>query len=272
MQKHSLAFRWGVVGSAVASVVLLAGPTPSASAAISRPLTLQHKVIRHGPVHLEPGAFEGVSKRNVQSNNWAGYADKGHTFSLVKASWVEPKVACTSTDAIASFWVGLDGYGSKTVEQAGTLAFCRGGKVTHYTWWQMSSSDGAQLVHSTVHPGDHVTSSVTVSGHTYTLTVTDHTRSGNSFTKKTTCASCRNASAEWMAERPSGRGGLYPLAKFAMITFASAEVGVGSARGSISKYLHDSITMVNHSGSTLARVSGLGGGGSNFVATWLRAK
>lgn len=209
---------------------------------------------------------------SVRSTNWAGYVDRGRRFSYVSGSWSVPRLTCASNDSVASFWVGIDGYHSKTVEQAGTMGYCHGGKVSYYTWWQMYPATKPAYVGSTVHPGDHITASVTVSGHSYTLKVVDATHSENSFTRHASCAVCQNASAEWIAERPRHAQTLYPLARFGHMTFLESKVGSGTVRGSIKKYVHDAVTMINGGGARLAQVSDLRRGGNRFVTTWLRGQ
>src|SRR5262245_7033344 len=60
---------------------------------------------------------------NSTSSNWSGYAVTGGRYTSVSASWTEPSVSCSGT-AYSSFWVGLDGDTSGTVEQTGTDADC----------------------------------------------------------------------------------------------------------------------------------------------------
>jgi hypothetical protein len=206
----------------------------------------------------------------VTSTNWAGYVEKGHTFNYVHATWTVPAVSCSKDDAVASFWVGIDGYGDKTVEQAGTLGFCHNGKVAYRTWWEMYPATGMRVVGSTVKPGDSIAATVTVSGDRYTLKVVDSTHPASSFTKKATCRTCRNASAEWIAERPVRSKGLFPLAKFGHLRFYESRLGFGRTRGYAGRYAHDSVTMTNRKGNTLAAVSGLRHDGKRFVTTWRR--
>ena len=209
---------------------------------------------------------------NIRSTNWAGYVAKGQTFAFIRGSWVVPRVTCSSSDAVASFWVGMDGYQSRTVEQVGSLGYCHHGRPTYYTWWEMYPTNNMQLVGKTVHPGDHITATVSFSGHTFTLRVVDATHRENSFTKYSTCSSCRRATVEWVAERPGRASGLFPLAKFGHLRFSQSRVGVGSSRGSISRWAHDAIVMINRNGATLANVSALQSQGNQFVATWLRSQ
>jgi hypothetical protein len=209
---------------------------------------------------------------SVKTTNWAGYVDTGRVFNYVKATWTVPRVTCTADTSSASFWVGLDGYQSRTVQQAGTISYCRGGKASYYTWWELYPRNKIQLVGDSVRPGDHVTASVSVSGNRYTMHVVDSTTKGNTFTRHVTCVTCRNASAEWIAERVGRDRALMPLAKFGRMTFLSSRVGSRGTRGSISRFAHSSLIMVNRGGATLAKASSLQRGGNRFVATWLRFK
>ena len=65
------------------------------------------------------------------SKNWAGYAVKTATGAVsdVKANWNVPQIAaaCPTGNRYSSFWVGIDGDGSSTVEQIGTETDCSGG-------------------------------------------------------------------------------------------------------------------------------------------------
>lgn len=206
----------------------------------------------------------------AETFNWAGYVAKGHTFTMVRGSWVVPKTSCTQPNSVAAFWVGMDGYTNSYVEQAGTLAMCRSGHLSYATWWEMYPTTQVQLVGRSVKPGDHITASVTASGHTFTLKVVDHTTKGNTFTKRTSCVRCHKSSAEWIAERTRSPNGLYPLARFGQVHFSSSRVGVGQTTGSISKFTHDAVTMINHKSEDLARVSALQQAGNRFDATWVR--
>ena len=75
--------------------------------------------------HAAPGA-PNHKISNSTSTNWSGYAVAGGTYTTVTASWVQPAVTCSGT-AYSSFWVGIDGDTSNTVEQTGTEADCSSG-------------------------------------------------------------------------------------------------------------------------------------------------
>ena len=212
---------------------------------------------------------KGLSQ--VQSTNWSGYADTGSGFSTVTGSWTEPGVSCTSTTSLAAFWVGIDGYSSSSVEQDGTLVECYRDVAYYYTWWEMYPTNDIQVVGSTLHAGDSITASVVRSGTSYTLKVTDSSRSADSFTTTQTCSSCANSSAEWIAEAPSGSSGVYPLSDFGSWTESGATVKAGSTSGVISSFTDDELTMIDSSGATKAQPGALNSGGNGFGVTWKRS-
>ena len=242
---------------------------PSAQAAAYARAQLRHLMVgQHAADHRVPGhspRLRGLSQ--VQSTNWSGYADTGATFSTVTGHWTEPSVSCGFQTSLAAFWVGIDGYNSSSVEQDGTLAECYLGTAYYFTWWEMYPTNSVQTVGSTVRPGDSITSSVTRNGSSYTLTVTDSSRSGDSFTTTQTCSTCANSSAEWIAEAPSGPAGVYPLANFHSWTESGATVNSGV----ISSFPDDEITMIDSLGRVKAQPGPLNGSGNGFSVTWVRS-
>src|ERR1022692_4788987 len=158
----------------------------SASAApLSSHATAVHRVTPGGLMvapagQSRPAGENGWGWNSVTSSNWSGYAATGGTgaFSSVSASWTEPTGTCTSrrADQYSSFWVGLDGYSSDSVEQTGTDVDCAGRTAEYYGWYEMYPAYPVNFP-NTVRPGDHLSASVTFSGsETYTLVLTDSTR------------------------------------------------------------------------------------------------
>jgi Peptidase A4 family len=231
-----------------------------------------HAVSGHALTHATRG---GVSALNqVSSTNWAGYADDstgGHTYSKITGNWTEPSASCTSTESLAAFWIGIDGYTSSSVEQDGTLIECYRSAAYYYTWWEMYPSNAIQVVGSSVSPGDSISTSVTKSGSSYKLTVTDSTHPANSFSTTQTCSSCAANSAEWIAEAPSGSSGVEPLTNFHSWTASGATVTSGSTSGVISSFPDDELTMINNSGAVKAQPGALNGSGNGFTVTWERS-
>ena len=67
------------------------------------------------------------------SNNWSGYVITAPAGSVsdVTGSWVVPGVTCAPGEtSFASFWIGIDGDSSPTVEQIGTDSDCQNGIPT----------------------------------------------------------------------------------------------------------------------------------------------
>lgn len=255
--------------TAAARTSASAGAEALARAAIQG-LTIGHHSAERPIGHGRPGQVKGLT--DVQSTNWAGYADTGSSFSRVTASWTEPSATCSrSTEQLAAFWVGIDGYSSSSVEQDGTLIECYRGNAYQYTWWEMYPTNDIQVVGQTLAAGDAITSTVTRSGTSYTLTVTDSTHSANSFTETESCSSCANTSAEWIAEAPSSSSSIYPLADFGSWTASGASVTAGGTSGTISSFTDDQITMIDSANRVKAQPGSLNSSGSGFSVTWERA-
>jgi len=207
--------------------------------------------VRHGPDHK-------IS--NSTSTNWSGYAVTGNRFTSVSASWTEPTVSCSGT-AYSSFWVGLDGDTSNTVEQTGTDADCSGSTPQYYAWYEMYPKFPVNLK-GTVRPGDHLSASVTTDGRGgFTLTISDSTQ-GWTNTTTARLKSAKLASAEVIAEAPSSSGGVLPLANFGTVSFTGATAN-GTSLDKLPNL--DPITM--QSGSTVkAQPSSISSGA--FSVTW----
>ena len=258
--------------AAGASTAQAAAASPSARAAAAARTALEHlDVGQHGADHRVSGHVQKLrGLTQVQSGNWSGYADTGSGYSTVTGKWTEPSASCTSTESLAAFWVGIDGYSSSSVEQDGTLIECYGGTAYYYTWWEMYPTNDIQVVGDTLRPGDSISASVVRSGTSYTLAVTDSSRSGDSFSTKQSC-SCANSSAEWIAEAPSGSSGVEPLSHFSTFSLNSATVKTTSKSGVISSFTDDEITMVDSSGRVEAQPGALNGSGNAFSVTWERS-
>jgi hypothetical protein len=177
------------------------------------------------------------------SSNWAGYAvhRTGVRFSRVIGTWHQPAVTCARGQVTYSaLWIGLGGYSgsSDALEQIGTEADCTAsGRQASSAWYEMVPAPSHSLsMH--VHPGDAMSASVSVSGHTTTLTLSDTTRH-EATTKRVTRTDLDTSSAEWIVEAPSectasGACQTLPLANFGQTGFALASARQGGRSGAIS--------------------------------------
>lgn len=108
---------------ACASLALLpaagatATPHTFANGAATSGLAAAHFGHAGGPAKAKVVA--GRNGYNINGYNWSGAAATGSGFSSVTSTWTEPSVTCNSTNDLMAPWVGIDGYGSSTVEQTG---------------------------------------------------------------------------------------------------------------------------------------------------------
>lgn len=238
------------VTAAAAAVLSALATTPVTAASADSafrftPLGSHHVVTGHG----------GLITHST-SSNWAGYAATGGTFTSVSASWVQPAVTCGSATTYSSFWIGIDGDGSDSVEQTGTEADCSGGHAYYSSWYEMYPAYPVNYSNA-VSPGDHFTSTVSVSGTTFTLTLSDTTKGWTKTTRKTS-STAADASAEVIAEAPSSSTGVLPLSNFGTASFTSSTAN-GQAIGN---YGPDKINMA--SGSTTKATTSALSSGENF--------
>jgi len=242
----------------VAAGLLFVGLIAS-SPALGSPGT--RAVIEHAP----PARLIGHSN----SLNWSGYASINSTFSDVKGSWTQPAATCSGRSTYSSFWVGLDGYSSSTVEQLGTEADCSHGKPVYYAWWEMFPNVSHTISFFTVTPGVTYTAEVqSAGGDNFTLTLSGG--GNNPFTITTPLGLDPSlSSAEWIAEAPSMCAKScreLPLTNFGTVNFSGASAN-GSAIDN-SAWSFDPLTMVTGGGTVKAAPSVLDPTGSGFSVAW----
>jgi hypothetical protein len=168
---------------AVLSVATATMAVPSAGAAVTHAF---------GPDHL--GRF--------QNSNWGGYVASGGTYTTITGSWTQPQVTCNTTNDLFAPWVGIDGYGTQTVEQVGVQVDCSSGSPVTSPWYEMYPADPVYWS-DTVNVGDSMTGTVTdEGGGTYTLTLTDNT-AGWTETTNQSISGASDGSAEAVIESPT---------------------------------------------------------------------
>lgn len=216
-----------------------------------------------GPAAQGAAAPGTANATATTSENWSGYAATGGRFTSVSAAWTQPAVTCTAQDTFSSFWVGLDGDGTQTVEQTGTEADCASGTAAYSGWYEMFPAFPVTYSNP-VQPGDAMSASVTTSGNgTFTLTLTDQTQGWNQVTTQTS-ATAQLGSAEVIAEAPSSSTGVLPLSNFGTANFTAATAN-GAPIGNSANL--SELTMVSAGGATEATPSALTGG-SAFSVAW----
>lgn len=230
MQSKWIGFRGMVLGSAI----LLAGALAQAQDAWI-PAPHQHRPISIRHVHED--------QTGVDSYNWSGYAVTGPNGSVTYAagSWIVPASTCAtgSSPEYASFWVGIDGWSSNSVEQIGTDSDCSNGTPSYYAWFEFYpqpsyyACNARTLTAKTcplafLEPGDVISATVTYNNGSFTATITDERNGVPYATYSTTqTVSAARSSAEWIAEAPATEVvvnrreelEILPLADFAVIPF-----------------------------------------------------
>jgi hypothetical protein len=157
------------------------------------------------------------------STNWAGYAATGGSYTSVAANWTEPSVSCT-TRGVVAFWVGLDGWGSDSVEQDGTGVDCSTGSPVQFAWWETYPGNSIVKYDKPVSAGDQLSSTVTSKpGGEYDMVLTDSTR-GWTETTTTHAAGAHNASAEFVTEAVTTGDSVSALPDFQSVGFAATSI------------------------------------------------
>lgn len=145
------------------------------------------------------------------STNWAGYAVDGKVGSVtdVKGSWIVPSVQHSTNNQYSSFWVGIDGDSSSTVEQVGTESDTINGVATYYAWYEFYPKPCFRINSMSISPGDNISAEVKYDQNKFTVYITDVTKK-QSFSTSAKVNSAQRNSAEWIAEAPWS-GGVLPL-------------------------------------------------------------
>ncbi len=190
--------------------------------------------IKHGPHKAAAGS-------NGTSTNWSGYVLLNSQTSLTSASfyyliadYVVPVAeqafgACTGSYDYSSSWIGIDGYNSSDVLQAGTEAdaYCSGTtKATYYAaWYEWYPLGEVRIGSFPVSPGDdmfvEVWSTSATAGHAYIVNYNTN-QSVNLAFSAPSGTTLKGNSAEWVVERPSVGGSLATLTNYVQDFFEDA--------------------------------------------------
>lgn len=223
------------------------------------------------PAHATITRTHRISNTTVYSTNWSGYAVTGSkgSVSFVGGYWTVPAATCTTTNTWSSFWVGIDGFSSNSVEQLGTDTDCSSGSPIYYAWREMYPQPAFYINSITIHPGDVIYASVSVSAHNeFTLYMKD-TTTGVSFSYSAR-AHVDRSSAEWVVEAPYSNGVL-PLTNFGSASFTSDSATISGTTAYINGFSSAStyqINMVTSNGALKDTTSKLKRDG-DFSVTWV---
>jgi hypothetical protein len=297
-QARNMRVRTQLITGLLALLVALgaAAITPAAARAAARPQlsSATGAIPRAGHIGAATGKHRlagaqapgrhagGTPYGSFDTFNWDGYvATNTSSFNAVSATYTVPTAHCDSAqpeDEWAAFWVGLDGFGSGTVEQDGVSAFCNGnGQAFYSAWWDMAPAFPTTVFN--VKPGDTIRASVTydTSAGEFDFLIDDVT-SGQSLSAASACetgqGSCARSSAEVISEDAFGGDdidGLYFLPAYNSVAYSNVSVTDSSGHtGSLTDpaWTANSVRQVSSQGVTKQTASALSSDGASFGTTW----
>jgi hypothetical protein len=188
---------------------------------------------RGSRVQLADGA-EGIA--NATSSNWSGaaaFAPASKPYRFVGGQWTVPSPNATADGAYyASEWVGIDGWNSRDVLQAGTetaITKVLWFRVTQvYTWWEWFPAGEVRISNLPVSPGDVMYCLICADSTTHATVYFSNqsqgigTRFDITPPKDTTL---NGNVAEWIVERPTVNGSVANLTDYAACYFDECLAG-----------------------------------------------
>jgi hypothetical protein len=190
------------------------------------------------------GALNPAAVRNgATSSNWSGYVATAAagTYTQINGDWHVPSVSGeVGKTTYSSYWVGVDGWGSADVVQAGTeqevttISFFGTPWVftTYYPWYEWYPAGEVRVPNFQVNPGDEIFLWVT-HGYDYSRGYVDGLFWFENITARTYTTPFTTApagavfvgnSAEWVMERPTVNGSLADLSNYGVTTMCGAYV------------------------------------------------
>jgi peptidase A4-like protein len=224
----------------------------------------------HGPIRPAgrkklPSRAAAAELANATSGNWSGAADfsaKGKPYKWVAGQWTVPNPhAPGSGSYYASEWVGIDGWGSADVLQAGTetevievLWFTI---TSVYAWWEWFPAGEVAITNLPVSAGDVMYCLICVNSATSATVYFSNQSTGISTSFTITAPSGTTLSgnvAEWIVERPTVGGSVASLTDYDAIYFDECLAGWagGGSIGVDDLSSATSITMTGSGGADLS--------------------
>ena len=219
--------------------------------------------ITHGPAQKRRGRAVKHPElgtpvlTNATSGNWSGaatFAPTGKPYRFVGGQWTVPSPNTTADGSYyASEWVGIDGWNSSDVLQAGTetqvTKFWIFTSTQVYTWWEWFPAGEVRIGNLPVVPGD-VMYCLICADSTSHATVSFSNQSqgvGTRFEITPPAGTTLTGNvAEWIVERPSINGSTANLTDYAACYFDECIAG-------------GSMHVDNLDGASLITMTGAGG-------------
>lgn len=200
-------------------------------------------------------ALRQASAATLFSSNWAGYVATQPNTVAVSGTWNVPAVRWTARATYSSVWVGIGGFTTNDLIQAGTESDFVGGRAVYYAWVEALPGDTV-LLPLPVWAGNTVTASISYNGWSRWIVTLRNLSSGRSVTRTMFYRSTLS-SAEWIEETPSGATGIEPLARCGSVYLRSARLTAGGRTSGLAARAITRLVLVNSSGAALLLPSAL---------------
>jgi hypothetical protein len=174
------------------------------------------------------GAVRAAAVENATSTNWSGsavFAAAGDKFGWVEGEWTVPDPSDPKggkSSYYSSAWIGIDGWGSGDVLQAGTESSLVNGSKKVYAWWEWYPNYEVAISNFPVSAGDTMYCLICVNSPTTAsiYLTNDSTDQSTSFnitapSGTTLVGNC----AEWIVETPSVGGSPTTLPDYGVVYF-----------------------------------------------------
>ena len=186
----------------------------------------------------------------ARTTQWAGYMvasnlqNRQPVVSSISASWTVPEVRASENDTESAAWIGIGGYGDKTLIQTGMDQQCVNGRISYYAWYELIPDHVVRITNMRIRPGDTITASISLTdkvANTWSIEINDVTR-GETF-QETFFYNSSRLSAEWIVERPTVNGNIRTLADFGSVTFSDCTATIENNTGTISSFPYNQLVM-----------------------------
>ncbi len=155
---------------------------------------------------------------------WGGYLEQSSSaFTSVSGTFTVPTVRSTPQNSVSP-WIGIDGYGTSNIIQAGVTALAASNGATSYqAWWQTVTAPQNQFEAS---PGDSINVNIwETSASDWEITLND-TTSGQGFDASVSYSG-PGATAEWVVETPAGSSATGYAATSTFSNLRASQTGTG---------------------------------------------
>lgn len=212
----------------------------------------------------------------LKTAQWSGYIvasdiqDRSPLVNSVSASWIVPEVKVSENSTFSAVWVGIGGYGEKTLIQVGTEQQFTNAEVDYFAWYELLPDYLVRVRSINVQPGDTITAavnSINENAHTWSISILD-VDTGEHFEKNFVYDSSR-LTAEWIVERPTVNGTISTLADFGNVGFSDCKATIEGKTGAIGNFSYSQLVMYTSENVQLVTVSPFSDDGSSFTVSYL---